>query len=104
MDWNLMPFTFPVLAHHSHPHLDKPKEKPAAHAAMLEIARKLSAGFAFIRIDMYYVAGKVYCGEITIIPANGQGLIMPDEWNLKAGALLDLAQYPAVQPRPDLKA
>lgn len=103
MDWNLMPFTFPILVHHSHPHLDKPKEKPAAHATMLEIARKLSAGFAFIRIDLYCVADKVYCGEITIIPANGQGLIVPDEWNLKVGALLDLSKYPTVQPRPGIR-
>lgn len=96
-DWNLMPFTFPILVNHSHPHLDKPKEKPARLAEMLAVARKLSAGHAFIRIDLYCVADKVYCGELTIIPANGQGLIVPEEWNLRVGAMLDLAKYPTVK-------
>lgn len=46
-------------------------EKPAAYAEMLEMAEKLAQGFPFIRVDLYYVKGKVYFGELSFYPNNG---------------------------------
>ena len=36
---------------------------------MLNISRVLSAGFDFVRVDLYEVAGKVWFGELTFSPA-----------------------------------
>lgn len=46
-------------------------EKPAAYEEMLAIGKKLAEGFVFIRVDLYYVAGKVYFGELSFYPNNG---------------------------------
>lgn len=52
--------------------IDPPKiEKPERLGEMLEIAKALSADFPFARIDLYYVEGKIYFGEITLTPNSG---------------------------------
>lgn len=52
--------------------IDPPEiEKPTHLEQMLEIAEKLSADFPFARIDLYYVEGKIYFGEITLTPNSG---------------------------------
>ena len=38
---------------------------------MIEIAKKLSADFKFVRVDLYDIDGKVYFGELTFTPTNG---------------------------------
>jgi TupA-like ATPgrasp len=38
---------------------------------MLEVARRLSADFDFVRVDLYNVAGRVYFGELTCTPGQG---------------------------------
>ena len=56
---------------------------PSALAEMLKIARKLSHGFDFLRVDLYCVHGRVYCGELTIYPGCGLDRFTPperDEW------------------------
>lgn len=45
--------------------------KPERLEEMLEIARTLSADFPFARIDLYYVEGEIYFGEITLTPNSG---------------------------------
>ena len=44
---------------------------PGPFDQMLDIARKLSAGFAFVRIDLYAVEGRIYFGELTFHPESG---------------------------------
>lgn len=46
-------------------------QKPERLEEMLEIAGKLSADFPFARIDLYYVDGEIYFGEITLTPNSG---------------------------------
>jgi hypothetical protein len=55
---------------------------PSALDEMLAIARKLSAGFDFLRVDLYCVDGRVYCGELTVYPGCGLWPYTPesDEW------------------------
>ena len=38
---------------------------------MIEISSKLASGFKFIRVDLYYVNGKIYFGEMSFYPNNG---------------------------------
>jgi hypothetical protein len=42
---------------------------------MVAVARKLSRGFDFVRIDLYNMKGRVYFGEMTFTPASGFGKI-----------------------------
>lgn len=46
-------------------------ERPEHLAQMIDIAKKLSADFKFVRVDLYDINGKVYFGELTFSPTNG---------------------------------
>lgn len=45
--------------------------KPKKLAEMLDIARKLSSGFDFVRVDLYETDDRIWFGELTFTPANG---------------------------------
>lgn len=47
-------------------------QKPDGIEKAFEYARRLSAGFPFVRVDLYLVDGKVYFGELTFTPGGGQ--------------------------------
>ena len=72
------------------PNSDELLEKPEKLALMLNIARKLSAGFPFLRIDLYYVNGDVYFSEYTFYSDSGLTPFVPDEWDRKLGDLIIL--------------
>lgn len=85
MDWNLMPFGKEI------PHNPNIKvEKPMAFEEMKVIARKLSAPFQFVRVDLYQVGGKVYFGELTFFPAGGAPDFVPSEYDEIVGKMWDL--------------
>lgn len=65
-------------------------EKPQEFDEMKEIARKLSKGMAFVRVDLYIHAGKVYFGEMTFHPAGGYTPITPREWEFKLGEMIKI--------------
>lgn len=64
--------------------------KPQNLDKMLEIARKLSSGLKFVRIDLYNINGQVYFGEITFYPASGLRLFYPEMSNRIIGDLIKL--------------
>ena len=66
------------------------EKKPTNLNEQLQIAKSLSAGFKFIRVDLYNIKGKIYFGELTLYPASGFGTFSPDEWNYKLGDLIDI--------------
>lgn len=68
----------------------KPAAKPAAYDEMLRIADVLSSEIPFLRVDLYYINGNVYFGELTFFPASGLGRFTPDEWDYKLGEILKL--------------
>ena len=70
--------------------IKKPVEKPENLDAMLDICRKLSKDFKFIRVDLYTIKGKIYFGELTFYQGSGYDPIYPDKYNLWMGDLLDL--------------
>lgn len=53
---------------------------------MLEIARKLSAGTDFIRVDLYNIQGRILFGELTNYPSAGLGKFNPSSWDTTFGS------------------
>ncbi len=72
---------------HRHPTPDIPR--PATLNTMLAVARKLSAGMPYARVDLYSVDGNVYVGEMTLGGAVGY-VTSPLEYDYKWGELLKL--------------
>jgi hypothetical protein len=52
-----------------------PHLRPDNFPEMVEVARKLSADFDFVRVDLYSVGDRVYFGELTCTPHQGYGPI-----------------------------
>ena len=48
-----------------------PIEKPSCYEQMLDICRKLSSPFPFVRVDLYVQNGHPVFGELTFTPAGG---------------------------------
>lgn len=67
-------------------------EKPAAWDEMLEVVRKLSAEMPFLRVDLYYVGGKVKVGELTCYPGAGWAVPEPYSFNYELGKLLPIPE------------
>lgn len=63
---------------------------PVCFDEMKRIARILSEGIPFVRVDFYVVNGRLYFGELTFYPTSGLDNQSSDEWDLKFGSLLTL--------------
>ena len=46
-------------------------DKPSCMDKMFDIAKELSKGFPFVRVDLYECNGKIYFGELTFFPDSG---------------------------------
>lgn len=64
--------------------------KPQELNKMIEVAELLSKGLPHIRIDLYYVKGKIYFGEFTFFDSSGYDDMSSDQWNLEFGSWLTL--------------
>lgn len=62
------------------------QEKPQNYDKMLEIAKKLSEDFDYVRVDLYNVDGKVYVGELTFCDNGGFGKFTDEKWDYKFGS------------------
>lgn len=87
LDWELMEFSFNYPAH---PEVEI--AKPPALEKMLEMARVLSAGEPYVRVDFYSVEGKPYVGEITFFPASGYGKFVPEKYDRILGDMIKLPE------------
>lgn len=56
-------------------------EKPDNLNTMIDMARELSQGFPFIRVDFYLIKEKIIFGELTFYPSNGLEPFTPDNYN-----------------------
>ena len=81
----------------NYPRIDGTLEKPETFDEMLSIAKKLSSGFAFVRVDLYSLNGRVYFGELTFTPQSGTGRWGDENQNHLYGALISL---PSKSPIP----
>jgi hypothetical protein len=62
-----------------------PIPRPARLDQMLDIAARLSAGFDFVRVDLYHCTGGIRFGELTFTPCAGKMLLDPQEWDSRLG-------------------
>ena len=65
-------------------------KKPEAFEQMKELAAKLSAGIPFVRVDFFYVNGKIYFGEYTFFDWAGLQPFGSNEQDLELGKLIEL--------------
>lgn len=59
--------------------------KPEGLGSMLKIAEVLSEEFPFVRVDLYYLRGRVYFGELTFYPWSGYVQFKPDSFDYILG-------------------
>jgi len=84
LDLNLLEVTSSL------PPLLEPVAKPTHFEKMLEYASKLSGGFPFVRVDLFYVNTRVYFGEMTFYPSAGMYPFTPTSFDLILGSYLKL--------------
>ena len=83
--WERQPFAY------NHPMTDKVVKRPDNLDLMLNIAKKLSEGFEFVRVDLYRLNdGTIYFGEMTFTPESGQGKWFGQNMDMEFGKLLKL--------------
>ena len=64
--------------------------KPDNWDYMVQIAKKLSEPFPYVRVDLYNIDGKIYFGELTFYYGGGVSIIEPVEWRYTLGSWIDL--------------
>ncbi len=84
MDFNHLDIT------QSHPNAQHGYEKPEDFERMKELASILSEGIPQLRVDFYYVNGKIYVGELTFFHYGGFYPFHPDKWDKILGDLIKL--------------
>lgn len=78
-DWNKLNFE------RHYPSSCKEIKRPQNLKLMIQISKKLSEGFSFVRVDFYEIKGRVYFGELTFFPGNGMEEFEPVEWDYILG-------------------
>lgn len=64
--------------------------KPESFDKMKEIAKSLSNGFNFVRVDLFDINGKPYIGEMTFTPHAGRITSMSDKALIETGKMLKI--------------
>ena len=64
--------------------------KPAKFDEMVKIAKSLSSGRPFLRVDLYEINNKVYFSELTFSPCGGFMPFVPEEWDAKLGKMVNI--------------
>ena len=81
----------PIYIDHGSPRQVPEFERPSSFDEMKALARKLSQGIPFVRIDFFYVGTKVFFGEYTFLDWGGFRAF-GDNWDFEIGKLLELEQ------------
>lgn len=89
MEWNHMEFRGLNAACNN---AEQSMPEPDNFAGMKELASKLSAGYPFVRVDLYNTGNNIYFGELTFYPASGFGHFTPDCWDEKIGELMTIPE------------
>ena len=85
MDWQFAEFERADYNRHK-----ELPEKPVHYEKMIELAKILSEGFAFLRVDLYEIDGKIYFSELTFSPCGGFMPFTPEKWDAELGKLIEL--------------
>ncbi|MBZ4656146.1 MAG: carbonic anhydrase [Thermoanaerobacter sp.] len=73
-----------------YPNLGDSVPRPEGLDEMLRVANILAVDFPFVRVDLYWVNGKVYFGELTFYPWTGYVQFEPDEFDFVLGEQFEL--------------
>lgn len=66
--------------------IETPHSKPQNYDKMVEIVKKLSEDFDYVRVDLYNIDGKIYVGELTFCDNSGLGKFTDEAWDYKFGS------------------
>ena len=80
----------PVKIDNGWPRRSEEFDKPASFEEMKKLAQTLSKGIPFVRVDFFYVDGKVYFGEFTFFDWGGMQPFGSYEQDLELGKLIQL--------------
>ncbi len=86
LQWNLLPVK--LVKKNS----DEKVARPKCLEEMIEVVRKMSRPFDFVRVDLYDICGKVYAGEMTFYPHGGSGPFSPPQYEIEYGDKLHLTE------------
>ncbi len=89
MKWQKLPFAKKV--HHL---VEGDIPKPENFEEMVEVVKKLSADFPFVRVDLYNLDGKIVFGEMTFYPGDGRIQFEPEQYNKILGDYIELPKIP----------
>lgn len=78
-DWNFID----VIT--DYPNFGDSVSRPDGLDEMLRVANLLAKDFPFVRVDLYWVNGKVYFGELTFYPWTGYVKFVPDDFDFELG-------------------
>lgn len=70
--------------------VDDGSYRPDGLEKMLEVAKVLSEDFPFVRVDLYFLKGQVYFGELTFYPWSGYVRFDPVEFDYMLGKYFKL--------------
>ncbi|MEL5900697.1 ATP-grasp fold amidoligase family protein [Clostridium sporogenes] len=79
LDWNF------INVATDYPNLGDCVPKPEGLDEMLRVVKILAKDFPCVRVDLYWVNGKVYFGELTFYPWTGYVQFEPDEFDFILG-------------------
>lgn len=85
LDWNKL-----ENDNNTKSYIDKDLERPANLDELIEISKKLSKNFIFVRVDLYSISGKPYFGELTFFPWAALKRLTVERLNTELGDLIKL--------------
>ena len=59
---------------------------------MKDVAKKLSKGMPYVRVDLYLINHKIYFGELTFFHDGGAVALVPQEWEVTFGSWIKLPE------------
>lgn len=73
-----------------HKHFEVLPKMPDNLDEMVDLAKKLSEDFKFVRVDLFNVNNKIYFSELTFTPCAGFMPLFPNEYDNKIGDLINI--------------
>ncbi len=85
LDWQFAPFHRPDFAEYN-----VLPPRPTTFNQMIHLARSLSEGTTFLRVDLYEINEHIYFSELTFYPGCGMTPFIPDYYDKKCGDMITL--------------
>ena len=85
LDWEIAPFY-----RDDYSSFAKLPDKPELFDEMINVARHLSKGIPFLRVDLYQVSESIKYSELTFYPGAGFNRFIPQKWDMIIGEMLQL--------------